>query len=262
MIIFGLNETGKRLKRALETTGANPQVIKPWLKKYNQIRRAAAPTEAHYQRVKKAVEQVREEAEQLEQQLIHGTITGAEERKAREIILAHFKGCEAQLDYEFLVGTEDRDFHLTLQAIVTLGQGFPENGADPLLLQSEVENLLAMAAERLSREQPEPLLLACFYLDHKDRELEGMSASSQILYLEECFRREFAEPVMEEMKKALAKAPDLQKELEQGSGRRRKKAESLKLLTVDFPEILAEEGLQEAAVSDQVTAFLRKLCNL
>ena len=66
-------------------------------------------------------------------------------------------------DHEFLVSKEDQEFHSTYDTILRLGMKALNASDQKLLLQSEIENLLALLKENLEKEEPKIEALTFYY---------------------------------------------------------------------------------------------------
>lgn len=255
VFLFGLDETGKKLKKALKAAGADMSVVRPWLKSYIFVRKNARPTEEHYKSAKQAAEHVLSEAGEMEKLLVNRELLTESDKQSFARILEGLAADKKKLDFEFVISEADKDVHLTMDAILDMGPKFlkGEETANPLILQSEVENLLGVVKDRLNKETPNLFFLACYYLNHKDSELEDMSYTSRLMYVDDIFHKEFAEPILATLETARRQAEAWKKEAsetpEKYSGR---KAAAL----LEKTKILTSEEVPE----EDTEGFLKHLC--
>ena len=82
--------------------------------------------------------------------------------------------------------------------------GVPGSGKrERLILQSEVENLMAITKEALGKEWPEFRELAYFYLNHTDRELLELPHADKVCFVKKLYAEEFYNPMKQVVETAL-----------------------------------------------------------
>ena len=83
-------------------------------------------------------------------------------------------------DHEFLVSKEDQEFHSTYDTILRLGMKALNASDQKLLLQSEIENLLALLKENLEKEEPKIEALTFYYQLGSDQELAQLPPAEKL----------------------------------------------------------------------------------
>ena len=73
------------------------------------------------------------------------------DRKEFGRLLKDLRQMQNNFDHEFLVSKEDQEFHSTYDTILRLGMKALNASDQKLLLQSEIENLLALLKENLEK---------------------------------------------------------------------------------------------------------------
>ena len=106
--------------------------------------------------------------------------------------LKKYQNCFNQ---EFLIGKEDKEFHLTYQTILDLCANGHKTQKDVLIMQSEVENILAVTEEALGKEWPDFRALAYFYLERTDKEIFDLPHSDKIAEVHRIYEKEFLAPI-------------------------------------------------------------------
>ena len=197
LLIFGLDQEGKKIKKVLPACGCDKEVLKGWLLNYKKIKKSQVSITNHYHSVKEHGKRLLAETRELELLLVKDeALTGEESRRFKEL-LSDFTKTKPLLDFEFVISRADKEIHLTLQGLERLGLDYLKGKSDKLILQSEVENLLALIKEALDKEKPDLAKLAVFYLNHSDRELEEISYTSRLMLIDEVYEKEYIQPVVE-----------------------------------------------------------------
>ena len=158
--MFGRDEAFDKIKAALAATDSDMAAFKSWQKKYEKLSRQWQNVQTQYENARAATEWVNNAAGQMERM-----ITGekAYDKKEFAQLIKEMKRRQNGFDHEFLISAEDHEFHSTYDTIVRLGQKAYETADQRLILQSEIENLLALLRENLEKERPSAWKLA-FYL--------------------------------------------------------------------------------------------------
>ena len=163
-MIFGFDDSLKGLKKELKSAGVDVSFVKEWQKSYDKVKKQSAVLKAQYTQAKADLEMVYQSLKQMEQKLIAGDLDLSVEVKG----LKQYKN---SFNQEFLIGREDKEFHLTFATILSLGEKKISVQKDVLILQSEIENLLAVTKEALEKEWPEFRAMAYFYIERTDRDI-------------------------------------------------------------------------------------------
>ena len=68
-----------------------------------------------------------------------------------------------------------------------------------MILQSEVENLLALTKEALDKEWPSFKAMAYFYLNHDDKEISDLPHADKVARVTDLYMNEFYNPMYREL---------------------------------------------------------------
>ena len=194
-MLFG-EDSLKGLKKELKTTGADMSFVKGWQKVYDKVKKNSAQIEAQYTQAKQELEQVHAILKKTEAILI------AREGKLSECE-RDLKKYQGHFNHEFLIGKEDKEFHLTYQTIVTLCGNGHKTQKDVLIMQSEVENILAVTEEALAKDWPDFRAMAYFYLNRTDKEIFDLPHSDKVAEVNRIYEEEFLVPMREVLCKSL-----------------------------------------------------------
>ena len=162
-MLFG-EDSLKGLKKELKSAGADMSFVKGWQKSFDKVKKNSGQIEAQYIRAKQELEQVHTILKQMEEILI------AREGKLSECENG-LKKYQGHFNHEFLIGKEDKEFHLTYQTILNLSANNRKTQKEVLILQSEVENILAVTEEALDKVWPDFRAMAYFYLNRTDKDI-------------------------------------------------------------------------------------------
>ena len=102
-----------------------------------------------------------------------------------------------------LIGKEDKEFHLTYQTILTLCSSGRKTQKEVLILQSEVENILAVTEEALQKDWPDFRAMAYFYLNRTDKEIFDLPHGDKVAEVNRIYEVEFLEPMRAVLSKSL-----------------------------------------------------------
>ena len=199
-MLFG-EDSLKGLKKELKTAGADMSFVKKWQKSFDKVKKNSGQIELQYNHAKTELEQVHTLLKKMEQALISikTDMTNASEKNVLNECAKELKKYQGSFNQEFLIGKEDKEFHLTYQTLLTLcAKGFKE-ARDVLIMQSEVENILAVAEEALAKEWPEFRALAYFYLERTDKEILDLPHSDKVAEVDRIYEVEFLAPMREVM---------------------------------------------------------------
>lgn len=198
-MIFGGDEEVKKLRVAFQTTGANMELVKPWLKAYEKTRKEALVCMGRYYSGKENLDRLLSELRELEEMIIGYGQLSAPEKSRFQDILKDFKKMQGSFDDEFLISKEDKDFHTTLESILKLGPAYVSKQENGLILQSEIENLLALAKEGIERERPELFALTYFYLEHSNTDLADLNFAQKVDKVMGIYNNNFIRPIEEQL---------------------------------------------------------------
>ena len=194
-MLFG-EDSLKGLKKELKNTDADMSFVKKWQKTYDKVKKGSGQMEAQYVQAKTELEQVHAVLKQMEEILI------AKEGKMSECE-RELKKYQGHFNHEFLIGKEDKDFHLTYQTILNLCGNAHKTQKDVLIMQSEVENILAVTEEALAKEWPDMRAMTYFYLDRTDKEIFDLPHADKVVEVGRIYENEFLSPIREILIKSL-----------------------------------------------------------
>lgn len=195
-MFLGFEDSLRELKKELKAAGADMSFVKEWQKSYDKVRKQSPVLKTQYTQAKSDLESVYQNLKVMEQKLIAGDLNLSAEAKS-------LKQYKTSFNHEFLIGKEDREFHLTFQTILSLCENKLSSQKDVLILQSEVENLLAVTKEALEREWPAFRAMACFYIERTDRDIIDMPHTEKIAYVQQIYEDEFVKPMMQVLQTAV-----------------------------------------------------------
>lgn len=194
-MLFG-EDSLKGLKKELKTAGADMSFVKSWQKSYDKVKKNCGQIEAQYTKAKSELEQVHDILKRTEAILI------AREGKLSECE-SELKKYQGHFNQEFLIGKEDKEFHLTYQTILNLAANGRKTQKDVLIMQSEVENILAVTEEALEKNWPDFRAMAYFYLDRTDREIYDLPHADKVAEVNRIYEVEFLAPMKALLEKYL-----------------------------------------------------------
>ena len=193
--MFGFEDSLKQLKKELKSAGVDVSFVKEWQKSYDKVRKQSATLKAQYTQAKLDLEMVYQSLKTMEKKLIAGDADMTSSVKG-------LKQYKTSFNQEFLIGKEDKEFHLTFQTILSLGEKKISGQRDMLILQSEVENLLAVTKEALEKEWPEFRAMAYFYIERTDRDIIDMPHNEKVSYVQRIYADEFVKPMTQVLERA------------------------------------------------------------
>ena len=181
--MFGRNDFVENVKSALAAVDCDMGAFRSWQKMYDKLKKKKSEQEDRYRRCREQTKRVQEDA-----QLMEHMLTTAQSVDGKEFgrLLKDLRQMQNSFDHEFLVSKEDQEFHSTYDTILRLGTKALNAPDQKLLLQSEIENLLALLKENLEKEEPEIAALTFYYQFGSDQELAQLPPAeklSKITYL-------------------------------------------------------------------------------
>ena len=193
----------KELKKELKTLGADMSYVRQWQKTFDKVKKQSDLLQEQYVRVKHNLENVYVTLKQLEQFLI-SCKESADKTNIKNQVQSYakeMKKYQNAFNHEFLISKEDADFQSTYASILCLSNKDLKQQKDVLILQSEVENLLALTKEALEKQWPSFRAMAYFYLNHVDKEIFDLPHADKIEKVSNVYKEEFIEPMYKELSK-------------------------------------------------------------
>ena len=158
-------------------------------------------------------------------------------------------------DDEFLISKADTDFHTTLDSVVKLGTKYTDSGADGIILQSEIENLMHLTDEGLKRQKPDLFALSYYYLDHSNKELEELTFQQKIEEVHRIYYVEFQRDILKQIESCVKQAEAINDKYEGSTDKRTQK------ILVEIKPLLT--GVERQLEPEQTAEYiLRDLCRL
>ena len=168
--------------------------VKGWAKVFEKVKKSSAQITQKYTQAKAELEIVHTVLKKMEQTLI-GMKNDSVDASVLQECAKELKKYQGHFNHEFLIGKEDKEFHLTYQTLLTLcAKGLKEK-KDVLIVQSEVENILAVAEEALAKEWPSFRAMAYFYLNRTDEEILDLPHSDKVAEVNRMYETEFLVPM-------------------------------------------------------------------
>ena len=112
-MFLGFEDSLRELKKELKAAGADMSFVKEWQKSYDKVRKQSSVLKTQYTQAKSDLESVYQNLKSVEQKLIASDLNLSVEAKT-------LKQYKTSFSHEFLIGKEDREFHLTFQTILSL----------------------------------------------------------------------------------------------------------------------------------------------
>lgn len=255
MILIGLDQEEREFKNAMQVAGANMSEVRNWLKLYEKTRKLSLNVAGQYYDVRNSLTQLLDRIVQMEEILRAGIgISGQQGQQFREI-LKLMKKQRGMFDSEFLISKADRDFHTTFDAVIMLGTQFVEKQENGILLQSEIENLIALIQEGLEREKPDLFALSYFYLKRSNKELEDLTFPEKVTKVMRIYQMEFISGMQNQVVACMKQCDYL---CEQYEGKSDKK--SMKLIEDLRP--LTKMGKANISPGRRAELLIQQMCSL
>ncbi len=191
--MFGFEDSLKTLKKELKDAGADIGIIRDWQKYYDKVRKQAPTLESQYQTAKVELKVVLAALRTLEQYIIVGSL----DKVILDAQVKELKKYQGHFNHEFFICKEDTDFHSTYDSIIKLGEKGVSEKADILILQSEIENLIALIVEGLEKKWPDFRALAYFYIERTDKVIADVPHADKIDKVHRIYENEFLKPIRE-----------------------------------------------------------------
>lgn len=195
----------KGVKKELKAAGVDISFVKNWQKTYDKVRKQRPALEGQYIQVKKELQMVYTTLKDMEKLFVSCEVGTdfADVQKKLGGFIKELKKYQKSFVLEFLIGKEDREFHLTYSAIIALGEKKIQEKSDTLIIQSEVENLMAITKEALDKEWPDFRAMTYFYLEYSDKELLELPHREKVEKVVRIYEREFYNPMLQIVENAL-----------------------------------------------------------
>ena len=205
-MFFG-GDSLKRWKKEWKKAGVDMSFVKRWQKSFDKVKKGAALMETQYTKARQELQQVYSILKEMENTLISmkKEISNASYKSALSKCAKEMKKLQGNFTQEFLIGKEDKEFHLTYQTILGLcNKGFKEQ-QDVLILQSEVENILAVTEEALAKEWPAFRAMAYFYINKMDKDISNLPHVDKVAEVNRIYETEFLAPMRQVLTDCLGK---------------------------------------------------------
>lgn len=241
--MFGRNDFVENVKSALAAVDCDMGAFRSWQKMYDKLKKKKSEQEDRYRRCREQTKRVQEDA-----QLMEHMLTTAQSVDGKEFgrLLKDLRQMQNSFDHEFLVSKEDQEFHSTYDTILRLGTKALNAPDQKLLLQSEIENLLALLKENLEKEEPEIEALTFYYQLGSDQELVQLPPTEKLEKITYFYEREFRQPILQLLENGISRAGQLKDTYEAATDRAsRKKYEMLQVLFDGQPEHILEQLMEE-----------------
>lgn len=197
-MLFG-EDSLKGLKKELKAAGADMSFVKSWQKFFDKVKKNSGQIEGQYTQAKVELKQVYAVLKKMEGVLIamkddlaNGSYEGVLSECIREL-----KKYQGHFNQEFLIGKEDKEFHLTYQTLLELCVKGLKEKKEVLIVQSEVENILAVTEEALEKEWPSYRAMAYYYLYRSDEEIFDLPHADKVAEVNDIYESEFLTPMSE-----------------------------------------------------------------
>lgn len=208
--MFGTSPEIKKFQKMMKKEGADMKIVRSWCKSLRKMRKNLDGITEVYRSARSKAEKVDVILKKMEQVLIitTGRVPTAEEKNVISSGVRELKRYSGGCDHIFVISLDDREFHLTYDTILKLGENYSGQERDRLILQSEVENLLALTKENLDKEQPDMMELSFFYLRRSDKELSELPPSERLAKVRRVYQHEFMDKISGQVKSALGQSDE------------------------------------------------------
>lgn len=254
-MLFGSDEEVKKLKTAFGAAGADMSIVKAWLKTYEKTRKEALTCMGRYYSGKDNLEKLISGLEELEKMIRGYRALESGEKNSFQSIIKDFKKMQGSFNDEFLISKEDKDFHTTLESVIKLAPSYVNKGENGVILQSEIENLMALAKEGIERERPELFALSYFYLEHTNADLAELNFSQKVDKVTRIYNEGLIKPIQGQLVLCIKQAQATNDRYEGTTDKK-----TLKLLDELSPFI--EAGDDQMTPEARAQILLRKICRV
>lgn len=208
--MFGRSPEIKKFQKEMKESGADMKVVRSWCKTLQKAKKNLDKTSGAYHNARSVTERVDIILKKMEQVLIvtTGRLPSPEEKNIIIASVRELRKYSGDCDHIFVISVDDREFHLTYDTILKLGEQYTGQEKERLLLQSEVENLLALTKENLVKEKPDMMELSFFYLERTDKDLAELPPSERLAKVRRVYRHEFLDKMSEQIEGALRQSSD------------------------------------------------------
>ena len=191
----------KDLKKELKNAGADLSYVRQWQKVFDKVKKQSEVLEGQYTQVKQSLDSVYATLKDLEKILIRATDKSVVTNLKAEVqtYAKTLKKYQNTFNHEFLISKKDTDFQSTYASVLSMSNKSLKEKQDILILQSEVENLLALTKEALDKEWPSFKAMAYFYLNHDDKEISDLPHADKVTRVTDLYMNEFYNPMYREL---------------------------------------------------------------
>lgn len=190
-MFLGFEDSLKSLKRELKDAGVEMGFIRQWQKNYDKVRAQEQVLSTQYSIAKQEIEQVLLLLKGMEQQLISGSV----DREKVMVFAKEMKKYQGHFNQEFLIGKADSDFQSTYISIIKQCEKDLSDKGNRLILQSEIENLMAVTKEALEKQWPDFKAMAFFYIGRSDSDISELPHADKVVKVEKIYETEFLSPL-------------------------------------------------------------------
>ena len=217
VMFFVFSDSLKIWKKDLKASGADMSVVKNWQKVFDRVKRETPQTQMQYIDIKKKLEFVYTLLRNTEMALIEYKRSSLPDRFLKRKLLQFYTGLkkyQGAFQHEFLISEEDTEFQLTYQILLEICEGEEfcfifedtdtlqieqEISTSLLIIQSEIENLMAITLEALEKESPQFRALTFYYFERDDTELVNLPHLDKIDMVNHIYEEEFLKPMRQIM---------------------------------------------------------------
>ena len=252
--MFGRDDL-KEIREALQICGCDMNAFKRWQRKYEKLVKQMPSVREQYENALRTTQEVYVIAQELERLIVQNQIRERENMKDFSALLKDLKKVQNSFDHEFIISREDREFHSTYESILRLGTKALEDVQQKLILQSEIENLIALTKEGLERERPELFALTFFYLEHSNAELAELNFAQKVDRVMQIYNNDFIKPIENQLIFCIKQAQAISDRYE---GCLDKKSQKLLAEIAPF----AEAGNEMMNPEERALLVLKNICHV
>ena len=199
-MLFGFSETLKEIKKAVSITAVNPDGFRAWVKDYEKVLKQMNGTYESYTNARSSLMEAEKLLNELETLLKEYASKDENAWDKEQLNRVHEWGKQLRLrlgkqTHDFLVDEENSEYHSIYQCIVSESTTFQGEATKRIMLQSEVENLLAMIREIKGRRRPNLNHLAYQNTYGKVKNLKELPYQDKLQRLQQVYLTDFYEPI-------------------------------------------------------------------